>query len=231
MGCIDCHGQSFPHRNDEDNITPPDKMYPLDEIEKMCADCHDGHDAAARKQKGSANQRKAYERVAELKRRKKRKLDDLLHKESAYYAEHYGVVVVEDLQVGNMTASAKGSPENPGKNVAQKAGLNRAILESGWGRFVTMLEYKLAERGGRLVKVPPHYTSQRCSACGHTEAGNRPSQAKFLCQSCGHAENADVNAAKNIENRYTVGELPAVLPVEDPPLGAQRSRKYTVKTI
>ena len=49
IGCIDCHGKSYAHRNDEDNITPPDKMYPLDTVDKMCADCHDEHIASARK--------------------------------------------------------------------------------------------------------------------------------------------------------------------------------------
>ena len=49
VGCVDCHGQSIEHRNDEDNITPPDKMYALDQVDDMCSECHDMHDAPARK--------------------------------------------------------------------------------------------------------------------------------------------------------------------------------------
>lgn len=49
VGCIECHGESLAHRDDEDNVTPPDVMYPADKIADKCAECHDTHDAAARK--------------------------------------------------------------------------------------------------------------------------------------------------------------------------------------
>ena len=174
------------------------------------------------KRKGSANWGKACARHSELKRVKVRRMDNLLHEQSAHYAEHFGVVVVEDLAVVNMTGSAKGSPDEPGVNVAAKAGLNRVILESGWGKFVTMLEYKLAERGGLLLKVNPAYTSQMCSECGAIDKSSRQSQAVFHCVDCGHEANADINAAINIR---TAGESPAVQPVEDSPLGDLRNRK------
>ena len=48
IGCVDCHGQSHEHRDDEDNVTPPDKMYALEDVDKMCAACHNIHDAPAR---------------------------------------------------------------------------------------------------------------------------------------------------------------------------------------
>ncbi len=47
VSCVDCHGNSFPHRNDENNTTPPDRMYPADQIEKACTECHRAHDAPA----------------------------------------------------------------------------------------------------------------------------------------------------------------------------------------
>jgi putative transposase len=106
---------------------------------------------------------------------------------------------MEDLQVKNMIRSAKGTIEQPGRNVGVKAGLNRAILDQGWGELQRQLSYKLQWRGGILVLVPPQYSSQKCSECGHTGADNRPSQAVFHCQVCGHAENADANAAKNVK--------------------------------
>ncbi len=103
------------------------------------------------------------------------------------------LILLEDLKTKSMTASAKGTVENPGRNVKQKTGLNRVIRETGWGQ----LEPDLSERGV-VVKVNPAYTSQTCSKCGHVSKENRLTQSKFRCQSCTHQENADVNAAFNI---------------------------------
>jgi putative transposase len=105
------------------------------------------------------------------------------------------MVVVEALKVRSMSASAKGSVAAPGKRVRQKSGLNRAILDQGWGMFRAMLAYKLADRGGRLIEVPAAYTSQTCARCGVVDAGSRQDQAKFICAACGHEANADSNAA------------------------------------
>lgn len=100
-----------------------------------------------------------------------------------------------------MSASAKGTAEQPGRKVKQKAGLNRAILDQGWSMFRAMLAYKLADRGGRLIEVPAAYTSQTCPVCGHVHPDNRKSQAAFVCVVCGHQANADTNAAINILRR------------------------------
>ena len=108
------------------------------------------------------------------------------------------MIYMEDLQVSNMSKSAKGTVEQPGQNVAQKSGLNRAILDQGWGEFRRQLEYKSAWRGGFVIAVPPHHTSQTCPCCGHTDQENRPTQAKFECVECGYTENADVVGALNI---------------------------------
>ena len=93
----------------------------------------------------------------------------------------------------------------PGRNVAQKRGLNRSILAQGWHAFAAMLEYKLAERGGQVFFVDPAYTSQTCSACGCINRESRKSQASFLCVDCGHEAHADVNAAINILRRSPAG--------------------------
>jgi putative transposase len=111
------------------------------------------------------------------------------------------VIRVEDLQITNMTRSARGTPQQPGRNVRAKAGLNRGILRSGWGLLVRRLEDKAP---GRVEKIRPAYTSQCCSACGHTAAGSRESQALFRCVACGYACNADVNAARNIAAGHAV---------------------------
>ena len=100
-----------------------------------------------------------------------------------------------------MTRAAKGTRENPGRNVRAKAGLNRGILGSGWGLLVRRLQDKAP---GRVEKVKPHFTSQRCSACGHVAANSRESQARFVCTACGFACHADVNAAINIAAGHAV---------------------------
>ena len=111
------------------------------------------------------------------------------------------MIRVENLKIGNMTRSAKGTPENPGRNVGAKAGLNRGVLRSGWGLLVCRLGDKAP---GRVEKIKPHYTSQRCSACGQADRDSRESQAVFRCTACGFAGHADVNAAINIAAGHAV---------------------------
>ncbi len=157
--------------------------------------------ALARKRRGSANRRKAALRVAKIHMRVANARKDFLHKHSTIIAKSHGTVVVEALRVRAMSGSAKGTAQQPGRMVRQKAGLNRAILDQGWGMFRIMLAYKLADRGGRLIEVPAAYTSQICPVCGHVHPDNRKSQADFVCVACGHQANADTNAAINILRR------------------------------
>ncbi|MCW3818244.1 transposase [Micromonospora sp. DR5-3] len=110
----------------------------------------------------------------------------------------HGMVAVEGLRIKNMTVSAKGTVEQPGRNVKAKAGLNRAILAKGWGGFLLKLEHAARYHGAKIEKVNPAYTSQTCNACKHVAAESRESQAVFRCVACGHQDHADVNAAKNI---------------------------------
>ena len=100
-----------------------------------------------------------------------------------------------------MTGRRRAPPQAPGRNVAQKAGLNQGIQKSGWGLLVRRLEQKAP---GRVERVPAAYTSQRCSACGHVARENRESQAAFRCLACGFTGNADVNAARNIAAGHAV---------------------------
>lgn len=154
--------------------------------------------AVSRKVKGSCNRKKAITRLGNLHRRIARQRSDWLHKLSTDLADRAPVIVIEDLKVKNMSASARGTIDAPGKNVAQKAGLNRSIMDASWGEFARQLEYKLNWRGGELLRINPAYTSQKCSCCGFTDSKNRRTQDAFACMDCGHAEHADVNAAKNI---------------------------------
>jgi len=126
---------------------------------------------------------------------------DWVEKTSTDLARRFDLVRVEDLKITGMTRSAKGTVARPGRNVSQKAGLNRGILASSWGLLVRRLRDKAP---GRVEKVSPAYTSQRCSACGHVAAESRKSQALFACVACTFACNADVNAAKNIAAGHAV---------------------------
>jgi putative transposase len=123
---------------------------------------------------------------------------DYLHKLSTTISKSHAVVVLEDLKAKDMSASAQGTKEKPGRNVKQKAGLNKAILDQGWGNFRLYLEYKQAQRGGWVFYINPANTSQTCSGCSHIHPGNRRSQSDFVCLSCGLEINADLNAAINI---------------------------------
>ncbi len=151
-----------------------------------------------RKGPKSENFRKQKRRVARVHERVANMRLDFLHKTSTAIGETQAEVYVEDLKIRNMTRSARGTRETPGRNVRQKSGLNRSLLSQGWGIFLSFLDYKLARRGGRLVRVDPRNTSRTCFVCGHVSAENRPDQATFRCASCGHADHADVNAARNI---------------------------------
>lgn len=162
----------------------------------------------SRKTKYSANWKKQKAKITKLHVHAANARKDFLHKLSTEIAKSHGVVKIEKLQVRNMVASAAGSVEKPGRNVAQKSGLNKAILDQGWSMFATMLRYKLAERGGELQEVDPAYTSQTCSCCGTIDKASRKDQARFECGHCGHAENADINAAKNILQARTLAVGP-----------------------
>ena len=155
--------------------------------------------ALARKKKGSKNLAKTRKKLSVLHRKVADTRLDFLHKISTTICKNHAVVILEDLEVKGMSASARGTKEAPGKNVRQKSGLNRAILRQGWGTFRTLLDYKTRWSGGVLLLVPPGYTSQRCSGCGHTAPENRKTQAAFHCVACGLRLHADLNAALNIE--------------------------------
>ena len=155
----------------------------------------------ARAKRGSNRRGRVRHAIARLRARETDRRKDWAEKASTDIARRFDVIRVEDLQIGNMTRSAKGTRENPGRNVRQKAGLNRGILRSGWGLLVRRLEDKAP---GRVEKIRPALTSQRCSACGQVDRDSRESQAVFRCTACGFAGHADVNAAINIAAGHAV---------------------------
>ena len=157
--------------------------------------------ALARARRGSNRRGRVKHAIARLKARETDRRKDWAEKASTGIARRFDVIRVEDLRITNMTRSTRGTRENPGRNVRAKAGLNRGILRSGWGLLVRRLQDKAP---GRVEKIKPHYTSQRCSACGQVDRDSRESQAVFRCTACGFAGHADVNAAINIAAGHAV---------------------------
>jgi putative transposase len=155
----------------------------------------------ARAKRGSNRRGRVKHAIARLRARESDRRKDWAEKVSTDIARRFDLIRVEDLQIGNMTRSAKGTREDPGRNVRAKAGLNREILRSGWGLLVRRLADKAP---GRVEKINPAFTSQRCSACGQVDRDSRESQAVFRCTACAFACHADVNAAINIAAGHAV---------------------------
>jgi putative transposase len=155
----------------------------------------------ARAKRGSGRRGQVRLAIARLRARDRDRCKDWAEKASTDLARRFDLIRVEDLRIAKMTRSAKGTREDPGRNVRAKAGLNRGILRSGWGLLVRRLQDKAP---GRVEKVNAAFTSQRCSACGQVDARSRESQARFVCTACGYAGHADVNAAINIAAGHAV---------------------------
>jgi putative transposase len=155
----------------------------------------------SRKVKFSNNWKKAKAKVQKIHTGIANARKDFLHKTTTTISQNHALVCIEDLQVRNMSKSSKGNSEQHGKMVKQKSGLNRAILDQGWGEFRRQLDYKVVWNGGMLLAVPPHNTSRTCPCCGHVSKDNRQTQAKFLCVDCGYENHADVVGAINVLER------------------------------
>jgi len=154
----------------------------------------------AKKEKFSNRWRRLKSKITKLHIRIADTRNDYLHKISSQLSKSHAIVVIEALKIANMSKSAKGTVENPGKNVQQKSGLNRAILDQGWGEFIRQLEYKLTWNGGQLIQVNPRNTSRKCPKCNYISAENRKTQATFCCQQkgCNYTANADYVGSLNI---------------------------------
>lgn len=141
----------------------------------------------SRRVKGSNRRARTRLAIAKLRAREADRVKDWIEQQTTDLIRHHDLIAIEDLNTPGMTRRGRG-----------KRGLNRAILFQRWGLFAQRLEYKGTLAGVPVVRVPAAYTSQRCSACGHTAPENRESQAVFRCRSCGYFDNADANAALNI---------------------------------
>lgn len=152
----------------------------------------------SRAAKHSRNRSKVRAALGVIRARERRRRKDFCSYTAHQLAVGHALVVLEALKISQMTRSAKRTREAPGTNVARKSALNRSILFKGWHQFALALASAARYSGTRVMTVPPHYTSQRCSQCGHADPKSRESQAVFRCTHCSHTEHADVNAAKCI---------------------------------
>ena len=153
----------------------------------------------ARQQRGSNRYARTKRPLARLSAREPDRRRDCVEKTTTTLVRSFGALIaLEDLRVANMVRSAQGTRTNPGRNVAAKRGLNRAIHNQAWATLGRRLTDKAALVGTPLVVVNPHNTSIRCHQCGHTSAQNRKNQAVFSCRAWGLEANADHNAAINI---------------------------------
>ncbi len=155
----------------------------------------------ARQQKGSGRYKRTKRKINKWKRKQKNCRVNAAHQHSRSLSDKAYTLKREDLKIKNMSKSAKGTVENPDKNVKAKSGLNRVIQNAGWSRFNSYCDYKF----GNVVLVDPKYTSQKCNACGYTSKENRKTQSKFQCMSCGHTDHADLNASANILLAFGIG--------------------------
>jgi putative transposase len=156
----------------------------------------------ARAKPGSGNRRRLRRQLARQWRRVRNRRRDFHHKTARALVNAYDALGLEDLRVASMTVSAKGTIEQPGRNIVQKAGLNRSILDAGWGQFTSILTAKAEEAGRRVILVKPAYTSIGCHACGARCI--RPRRDSVVCPRCGPMD-ADLNGARNVAARAGLG--------------------------
>ncbi len=149
---------------------------------------------------GSRAWAKTKRQIAKIYKQQTHIREDFYHKLSDELTKSHGLIVREDLKIKNMTKSAKGTLDKPGKNVAQKRGLNREILNQAWGTFFKFLEYKGLTRGVIVLKVPTQGSSQTCKKCHYRDPKSRRKKM-FKCVSCGYTADADTNGANIILTR------------------------------
>lgn len=156
----------------------------------------------------SNRRKKAVRRLAAARAKWARRRMDWAHQQTAELASRFALVATEELTIKNMTRSAKGTAEEPGQQVAQKAGLNREILDTAPGLFTSLLRYKVQETGGEWVQAPTKQLkpSQRCPSCWRVEK-KKLSQRVHACVHCGHTEPRDTASAR-VVLRWALETIP-----------------------
>jgi putative transposase len=179
-------------------LSSGEQIDPADALKKYADKLAYNQRKLANKKKFSKNWFKQKNKINKIHYKIKNVRADYIHKTTNSISKNHAVVFVENLNIKDMTKSAKGTLDKPGKNIKQKSGLNKSILDQGWFEFKCQLDYKLNWLGGKLISVPAENTSRTCSRCGYVDKNNRRSQSEFKCKRCGYTANADINASLNI---------------------------------
>ncbi len=160
--------------------------------------------AASRKQNGSQNKRKAYDRIGKMQHKISQQREGYLWQAASLVVKTADVIAREDLNIRNMVKRAKPKHDSNGgylKNgAAAKAGLNKQILDASWGTLFGMIAWIAAKVGKPVIAVNPKHSSQECPQCHHIDKSNRDGE-KFLCVECGYTEHADTKASRTIVKR------------------------------
>ena len=201
-----------------ENLRPGSRRRAVVERHQRALDAVTDKDAAGRALNRHDHARMAaVRRLARAKEREANARRDWLHKVSTQIVGRFDRIALEALRLRSMTRSAKGTPEEPGVGVRAKAGLNRALLDAGFGILAILIREKAAYAARTVIEVDARYSSQTCAACGHVCKESREGR-RFACVRCGHAADADVNAAQVI-----------LLRAESPPTrapGTARGRQH-----
>ncbi len=155
---------------------------PLNSFKRHETALRKAQQAMSRKMRFSNNGKKAKAKVQKIHSRIGNARRDYLYKTSTAISKNHAMVCIEDLRVRNLSRSAAGTTEQPGRSVRAKSGLNKSILDQDWFAFRCQLDYKLAWNGGHLIAVPPQNTSRTCPCCAHVSAENRQTQARLACE-------------------------------------------------
>jgi putative transposase len=160
--------------------------------------------------------------LARAKEREANARLDALHKAARRIVDSADVIVTEKLNLRGMTRSAKGTVEQPGRNVAAKRGLNRAMLDAGFGILRRLIGEKAERAVRRVVDVEARDSSQECSQC-RTIAAESRRRRRFACIACGFTLHADLNAALVIRGRAQLALMSEPYPAEDAGCRARRA--------
>jgi putative transposase len=156
--------------------------------------------------KGSRRWAQLNRKIARVYAKAARRSDNWAREQAKMIVTGHGVIALEQLELKNMTRSARGTRENPGKNVAAKQALNRSLQDAALGRLAYRICVKAEEAGRRVWLVDPKHTSISCADCGHTEPANRKTRDRFCCRQCGWEDHADTNASVVIAARAQTAE-------------------------
>ena len=211
------------------------REFHLPDEDEIAAEIKELQQARSRCTYGSRMWRRRTRRLRRLEAKRANRRTGASRRIAKAIATTDGITAVgaEAANAKNLISSAKGTAAHPGRNVAQKRGLNRSLSRSRYGGIRKDTERACAMAGTHYIPVPPAGTSQICHDCGAT--GTRDTQADFRCHECGWEGNADLNAANTVRNRawsqIEVARRPVQSPSDGRPGGKPGQRASAPKTV